>query len=62
MKKYIQPITTVVRIQHQGLLMQSTVTSASSGDTGISYGGASSNNGGGEIRTKESSGVWDEEW
>lgn len=53
---------TVVRLQHQGLLMESTVTSASSGDTGISYGGASSNNSGGEIRTKESSGVWDEEW
>ena len=61
MKKYIQPIMMVVRLQHQGLLMES-VQNVGSSDVGISYGGASSNNSGGEIRTKESSGVWDEEW
>ena len=51
----------VVRLQHQGLLMQSKVTSATS-DTGIILGGASSGNTGGVVRTKESNSIWDEEW
>ena len=61
MKKYIQPTTTVVRLQHQGLLMQQSVRGMSSnlsGDDALNYGGGGS----GEVRTKESSGVWDEEW
>ena len=60
-KKYIQPEILVVRLQHQELLMQS-VQSVSSDDTGISFDGASSNNSGGVIRTKESTSIWDEEW
>ena len=58
---YYQPTMMVVRLQHQGLLMQSKVTSATS-DTGIILGGASSGNTGGVVRTKESNSIWDEEW
>ena len=62
MKKYIQPTILVVRLQHQGLLMQQSgirgMSSNLSDDDAIGYGGGGS----GEVRTKESSGVWDEEW
>ena len=46
------------KIQHRGLLMSS--INNIEGDT--KYGGASSNNTGGAVRTKESTGVWDNEW
>ena len=64
MKTYIQPTTTVVRIQHQGLLMQSILGLSSNltGDDVIIYDGASSNNTDGIVRTKESGSIWDEEW
>ena len=60
-KTYYQPSMTVVKLQHQGLLMiTSGLRGISDGDVG--YGGASINNEGGEVRTRESSGVWDDEW
>ena len=60
MKKYIQPTMTVVRLQHQGLLMQSLrgMSSNLSGDDALNYAG----NGNGSARTKESGSIWDEEW
>ena len=61
MKKYIQPTILVVRLQHQGLLMQQSIHGMSSnlsGDDAIGYGGGGS----GEVRTKESGSIWDEEW
>ena len=61
MKNYIQPTILVVRLQHQGLLMQQSMRGMSSNlsdDDALNYGGGGS----GEVRTKESSGVWDEEW
>ena len=60
MKKiYQKPDMMVVQLLHQGIICQS-VRSITSGD--VDYGGASTNNTGGSVRTKESSGVWDEEW
>ena len=59
-KNYSNPNMTVVRLQHQGLLMQS-VQSFSSNLTdsdAIGYGGGSS----GSARTKESGNIWDDEW
>jgi len=60
-RTYLTPSMVMVRLQHQSIICQSPqMTSMSQGDTG--YGGASSNNTSGEARTRESSGVWDEEW
>ena len=63
-KTYLTPGLTVVQLQHQGLLMQSArnVTTNLTGNDAINMGGASSNNTGGIVRTKESSNIWDEEW
>ena len=54
------PSMVMVSLQHQSIICQSTIRGMSKGDTG--YGAASSNNTSGEVRTRESSGVWDEEW
>jgi len=51
----------VVCLQHRTQLMQSSVRNVSN-DEDVDYGGASSNNSSGNVRTRESSGVWDEEW
>ena len=59
-KTYMTPSIVAVSLQHQSIICQSTMTSMSKGETG--YGGASSNNTSGEVRTRESSGVWDNEW
>lgn len=59
-KTYLIPTAFVVRIQHQGLLMESVKNTTTNADVG--YGGASTNNTGGEVRTKESVNVWDEDW
>lgn len=49
----------VVKLQHQGLLMESVLRlNTNLGDDAILYGGA----GNGDARTKESSSIWDEEW
>ena len=66
-KTYLTPSMVVVRLLHQSIICQSTMTSMSQGET--HYGGGSSNNTSNnagynpnEARTRESSGVWDEEW
>ena len=58
-KTYLTPSMTVVKLQHQSMICDSTLRGFSGGD--VDYGGASSNYDG-EVRTRESSGVWDEEW
>ena len=59
-RTYIIPGMTVVRLQHQSIICQSGgLRGIRGGDVG--YGGASSDYDG-EVRTRESSGVWDEEW
>ncbi|MBQ6191737.1 MAG: hypothetical protein IJK51_05510 [Bacteroidaceae bacterium] len=58
-KSYLSPEIIIVQLQHQGLLMQSVEDVQSNA---VGYGGASSNNDGGIIRTKESGDIWDEEW
>ena len=68
MKKiYLKPSMVVVRLQHQSIICQSTMTSMSQGET--HYGGGSSNNtsnnagyNSNEARTRESCSVWDEVW
>lgn len=59
-QSYIQPTMMVVKLQHQGLLMESIVSLSSNltGDDAIIYGGG----GNGDARTKESGSIWDEEW
>ena len=49
----------VVKLLHQSIICSS-VRSITSDEVG--YGGASTNNTGGSVRTKESGNVWDEEW
>ena len=50
----------VVRLQHQNIICTSGgLRGIGGGDVG--YGGASSGYDG-EVRTRESSGVWDDEW
>ena len=51
---------TVVRLQHHSIICQSIrgMSSNLSGDDAIGYGGGGS----GEVRTKESGSIWDEEW
>ena len=54
--KYIKPSMMVVRLQHQSIICQSV-----NNVKGMGYGSASSNYDG-EVRTRESSSVWDDEW
>ena len=63
-KTYMTPGIVVVRLQHQSIICLSMKDV-----DGMGYGGASSNNtsnnagyNSNEARTRESSGVWDEEW
>ena len=63
-KTYIIPGMIMVRLQHQRLLMQSSLRGFNSNlaeEDAIGYGSESSNNTSG-VRTKESSSIWDEEW
>lgn len=57
-KTYLTPSMTVVRLQHHSIICSS-MRGFSDGD--VDYGGASSNYDG-EVRTRESSSVWDDEW
>ena len=59
-KTYIIPGMIVVHLQHQSIICDS--MHGTDGDAGLNYRGGSSNNTGGSVRTKESSGIWDEEW
>ena len=58
-KTYIHPSMVTVKLQHHCIICTSGVRGISGGD--VDYGGESSNKTGG-VRTKESSGIWDEEW
>ena len=60
-RTYLTPSMTVVKLQHQSIICES-ILDAVEGNAGIGYGGAGSNNDGGIVRTKESSGIWDDEW
>ena len=51
----------VVKIQHSGIICESTVTTLQS-NASLKLGGSDANYTGGEIRTKESSDIWDDEW
>ena len=59
-RTYLTPSMTVVKLQHRSFICYSQVRGIAGDDLG--YGGASSNNDGGIVRTKESSGIWDDEW
>ena len=51
----------VVRLQHQSIICDS--VHGTEGNAGLNYrGGNSTDSNGSYARTKESSGVWDEEW
>ncbi len=59
-KTYMTPGIVVVRLQHQSIICLSMKDV-----DGMGYGGASSNKTNydtGEARTRQCSGVWDEEW
>ena len=58
-RTYFAPSMVVVRLQHHSIICSSGLRGISGGDVG--YGGASSGYDG-EVRTRESSGVWDDEW
>ena len=61
MKKYINPTITVVHLQHQSIICESVL--GADGNADLNYrGGNSTDSNGSYARTKESSGVWDEEW
>ena len=62
-KTYINPSIVEVALQQQGLLCQSLQRVSSSNAT-MNYAGSDEDyiSGGGDIRTKESSSLWDEEW
>ena len=61
-RTYVHPTMIVVKLQHQSIICQS--VTGLRGNGGLGYGGddASYVEGGGDVRTRESSGVWDEEW
>ena len=52
---------TVVKLQHRSIICES-IIDAVGGNADIGYGGASSNNDGNIIRTREYNSVWDKEW
>ena len=59
-RTYFAPSMVVVRLQHQSIICDS--MHGADGNANLNYRGGSSNNEGGSVRTKESSGIWDEEW
>ena len=56
-RTYIQPAIIVVKMQHQSIICTSTVNNIS-GNADIDYIGGGS----GPARTRESCGIWDDEW
>ena len=58
-KTYITPSIVEVALQQQGLLCQS--VRRVTGNAGVTLGGSDEGYSG-DIRTKESSSLWDEEW
>ena len=61
-KTYIKPEILVVRLQHQGLLMDSLKNITSNVDLCGAGADGSITGGNGDARTKESGSIWDEEW
>lgn len=66
-RTYMTPSMVMVSLQHHNIICQSQMRGMSQGET--RYGGGSSNNTGNnagynsnEARTRESCGIWDEEW
>ena len=57
---YLKPMMLVVKIQHSGIICESTVTTLQS-NASLNLGGSDASYSGG-IRTKESSDIWDDEW
>ena len=57
-KQYSSPAMRVVKIQVRRILADS-VTGMNSGETGVGYGGASSKNDGGQVRSNGHRGIWD---
>ena len=57
---YLKPMMLVVKIQHSGIICESTVTTLQS-NASLKLGGSDASYEG-EIRTKESSDIWDDEW
>ena len=57
-KSYISPTMLVVQLQHHSIICQSTLRGFSCSEEDIGYGGGGS----GDACTRESSGIWDEEW
>ena len=60
-KTYMTPSMTVVRIQHQGLLMQLSNVESNANLRGAGDGGSITGSSG-SARTKEYGSIWDEEW
>ena len=62
-QSYIQPTILVVKLQHSGIICASGGDALSSvgGNAGLGFGGSDSGYGG-DVRTKESSSIWDDEW
>ena len=60
-KTYMTPSMTVVRIQHQGLLMQLSNVDSNADLRGAGDGGNITGSSG-SARTKEFGSIWDEEW
>ena len=60
-KQYSSPAMRVVKIQVRRMLAGSNdgVKGMNSGDAGVGYGGASSKNDGGQVRSNGHRGIWD---
>ena len=61
MKTYSKPTMIVVKIQHRGIICVSDPVTSLGGNSGMTLGGSDTSYDG-DIRTKESSSIWDEEW
>ena len=63
-KMYIQPTMVAVKLQHQTHPMQASKVGSLDGNSGMTLGGSDASyvSSGGDVRTKESSSIWDEDW
>ena len=59
-KTYYAPEMIAVKLQHLDIICMSTARSITSDE--LDFGGASSNNSEGNVRVKEQSSIWDDEW
>ena len=58
-KQYSSPAMRVVKIQVRRQMLSGSVRGMNSGDAGVGYGGASSKNDGGQVRSNGHRGIWD---